>query len=227
MLLWLSWLFWRREERFGAAGQVNEYWVYVVVSVLALACHAVIGQVSLPTAIQPRLAFPRPLEFVPALFFLLALIGYLRKGRWKTDPFEHCLVLSLIVGLMAHAMFMSHSSRPYDTMFDAAHLLKVGSYICVMVGLLFSMQRVFSESRAQRDLAFTNTVLATQMEIALDAILVVDEHTKIISYNRRFVDLWGLSQETVSARVDPPVLSAVAAQVREPETISRSGHLSV
>ncbi len=218
MLLWLSWLFWRREERLGAAGQVSEYWVYVIVSVLALACYAVIGQVSLPTAIQPRLAFPRPLEFLPAFFFLLALIGYLRKGGWKTDPFEHWLVLSLIMGPMVHAMFMSHSSRPYDTMFDAAHLLKVGSYICAMVGLLFSMQRLLSESHVKQDLAFTNTVLATQMEISLDAILVVDEHTKIISYNRRFVDLWGLTQEMVSARVDLPVLSAVAAQVREPET---------
>jgi len=217
LLLWLSWLFWRREDRLGAAGLISEKLVYGTVTALALACFAVVAFVPLPAAYYQQLPFPRPQEFAPALFFLLALIGYLRKGKWKTDAFEHWLVLSLIVGFMGQAMFMSFSGRLFDMMFDAAHLLKAGSYICVMVGLLFSMQRLFSESLAQRELAFTNTLLATQQEVSPDAILVVDEQGKIISYNSHFVELWGLTQEMVTARVDEPVLQSVVAQVRDPE----------
>ncbi len=226
LLLWLSWLFWRREDRLGAAGLISEKLVYGVVTALALACFAVVAFVPMPAAYYQQLPFPRPQEFLPALFFLLALIGYLRKGKWKTDVFEHWLVLSLIVGFMGQAMFMSFSGRVFDMMFDAAHLLKAGSYLCVMVGLLFSMLRLFSESHLQQEIAFKNILLAAQQEVSPDAILVVDEHGKIISYNRHFVELWGLTQEMVAARVDEPVLQLVAAQVRDPEAfLARVDHL--
>ena len=216
--LWMSWLFWRREDHLGAAGRISERLVYVTVTALALAFFAVVEFVPMPAVYYQQFFFPRPQELVPALFFLLALIGYLRKGKWKTNLFEHWLVLSLIVGFMAQVMFMSFSARLYDAMFDAAHLLKVGSYLCAMVGLLLSMRRLFSESLAQQALAATNTILATQQEVSPDAILVVDAQAKIISYNRRFVDLWGLTQEMVAAGVDEPVLRSVAAQVQDQET---------
>jgi len=217
LLLWMSWLYWRREDRLGAAGRISEKLVYSIVTALALVCFAIVAFVPMPAAYYQQLPFPRPQEFLPALFFLLALIGYLRKGKWKTDVFEHWLVLSLIVGFMGQAMFMSISGRVFDMMFDAAHLLKNGSYICAMLGLLFSMRRLFSESYAQQELAFTNSLLAAQQEVSPDAILVVDGHGKIISYNRHFVELWGLTQEMVRARVDEPVLQLVVAQVRDPE----------
>lgn len=127
LLLWLSWMFSRRDDAPPAAGPISEGRVYVTVAALALACFAIVAFVPMPTACRPVLAFPRPQEFVPALFFLLALVGYFRNGQWTTDPFQHWLVLSLIVGIMAQAMFMSHSAGLYDTMFNAAHALKIVS----------------------------------------------------------------------------------------------------
>jgi len=226
VLLWLSWLSWRREVRLGAAGRVSEYFVYMTVTTLAFAFFAVVEFLPMPAAYHQQLPFPRPQEFVSALFFLLALIGFLRKGKWKTDVFEHWLVLGLIVGFMGQAMFMSFSGRAFDMMFDAAHLLKIGSYLCVMVGLLFSMKRLFSESLAQQEIAFKNTLLAAQQEVSPDAILVVDEHGKIISYNRHFAELWGIKQKILAAGVDEPVLHSVVAQVRDPEAfLARVDHL--
>lgn len=226
LLLWMSWLFWRHEDRRGAAARVSERLVYLTVTALALSFFTIVKFVPLPTTYYQQLPIPRPQEFVPALFFLLALIGYLRKGKWKTDLFEHWLVLSLIVGFMGQAMFMSFSGRLYDMMFDAAHLLKAGSYICALVGLLFSMQRLFSESLAQQELAFTNTILATQQEVSPDAILVMDAQGKIISHNRHFVELWGMTQEMMAARVKEPMLRSIAAQIQDPETfLARVNHL--
>ena len=226
LLMWLSWVFRKRDDGGRAAGPIRERRVYATVAALALACYAVVAIVPMPTAYHPALVFSRPQELVPALFFLLALIGYFRKGRWRTDSFEHWLMLSLVVGIMAQAMFMSHSTRLYDTMFNAAHVLKIVSYLCVMVGLLFSLQRLFSESLAQKQLAFTDTVMATQLEVSPDAILVVDDHAKIISYNRRFVDLWGLTPKMVAAGADAPVLRSVAAQVLDTDAfLARIEHL--
>ena len=218
ILLWMSWLFWRHEERLGTSDLISEKLVYGIVTVLALLCFAVVEFVPMPAASYQQLPFQRPQEFLPALFFLLALFGYLRKGKWKTSAFEHWLILGLIVGFMGQAMFMSFSDRAFDMMFAVALLLKAGSYICVMVGLLFSMQHMFSESYAQQELQLKNTILATQQEVSPDAILVVDEHGKIISYNRYFVKLWGLAPEIVAARIDEPVLRSVVSQVQDPET---------
>ncbi|MCZ6625256.1 MAG: GAF domain-containing protein [Deltaproteobacteria bacterium] len=151
VLMFLSWWAWRREERLGAAGWISEKTVYSVVGVLTLVSFAFFAFFPLPRAYYPEFVFGRPEEFFAATFFLLALIGYLKKGFWKTDPFEHWVVLSLIVGVMGQAMFMSFSFTLFDTMFDLAHLLKKVSYIFVLTGLLISMYYLFrrAEESAQ------------------------------------------------------------------------------
>ena len=103
----------------------------------------------LPRAYYPEIIFHRPEEFVPALFFLLALVGYFHKGQWQDDDFEHWLVLSLIVGFMGQVMFMSFSGRIFDMEFDAAHTLKKVSYICVLTGLLINIYHLFKQSEAR------------------------------------------------------------------------------
>jgi PAS domain S-box-containing protein len=162
VLLWLSWIFWRREDRLGEAGRIREVWVYLLVSLWTAACFLFFLKVPLPVGYEPLLLVHRPQEWIPAWFFLLALIGYLRKGRWKSDPFEHWLVLSLIVSFMGQAMFMSTSHALYDTMFDAAHLLKKLSYVCTLVGLLISMYRLL----VQDENLISQRTLELRQEIA-------------------------------------------------------------
>jgi PAS domain S-box-containing protein len=151
VLLWLSWVFWRREVRRGEAGSVPESLVYLIVSIWTLACFFFFAFVPLPRAYDPIPVFHRPQEFIPAIFYLFALVGYLRKGRWKSDTFEHWLVLSIIVGFVSQAVFMSTSGKLYDAMFDAAHLLKKLSYICTLVGLIAAMYQLFIGEESVRD----------------------------------------------------------------------------
>ena len=146
VLLWLSWLAWTREDRRGESGRISERGVYAVSAGLCAGSFILFVFVPLPAAYYPEIFFHRPEEFVPALFFLLALIGYLRKGQWKTDPFEHWLVLSLIVGFLGQAMFMSTSGVLFDVEFDIAHLLKKVSYVCVLIGLLISMYATYRQA---------------------------------------------------------------------------------
>ncbi len=152
MLMYLSWLAWTREERLGEAGRIDERSVYLFTGALTLASFLFFAFVPLPRAYYPEIWFHRPEEFVPALFFLLALVGYLRKRAWRQDAFEHWLVLSLVIGLVSQAVFMSYSGRLFDFEFDAAHTLKKVGYICVLTGLLINMAGIFrqaTESKAE------------------------------------------------------------------------------
>ena len=146
VLMFFSLWAWQREERLGEAGRIDERLVYGAIVALAAASFAFFAFYPLPRAYYPEVTFHRPEEFVPALFFGLALVGYLRKGGWKYDAFEHWLVLSLIVGFLGQTMFMSLSGQLFDYEFDAAHLLKKVSYLLVLVGLLVSMYHLFRQA---------------------------------------------------------------------------------
>ena len=143
MFLFLSWFYWKRQENLGDEGRISEWAIYVATGVATLTSFMFFAFFPLPRAYYPELFFHRPEEFIPAAFFLFALIGYLRKGRWRDDPVEHWLVQALIVGFMGQAVFMSFSGQLFDVEFDAAHLLKNVSYVFVLVGLLISMYRIF------------------------------------------------------------------------------------
>jgi len=142
----LSWWAWRREAKLGEAGRLDERSVYLTTATAALLSFLFFAFVPLPPAhYQASLPNPfhRPQELVPALLFLFALVGYLKKGEWKSDSSEHWMVLSLIVSFVSQAVFMSSSSQLFDLEFDLAHLLKKASYICVLTGLMISMSSTY------------------------------------------------------------------------------------
>lgn len=72
---------------------------------------------------------------------------------------------------------------------------------------------------AQRttELRYKNSVLTTLQEASLDAMLMVDDDARIRSYNRRFVALFHIPEELVSAGEDKPVLQLATDQVKNPE----------
>ncbi len=146
LMLFLSWWAWYKEKELGEARWFNNRTVQSIAGALTVASFMFFAFVPLPRAYYPELFFGRPEEFVPGLFFLLALIGYVRKGHWKTNPFEHWLVLSIIVGLVGQVVFMTFSYELFDGMFDMAHSLKKVSYVFVLIGLLISMYHLFRQA---------------------------------------------------------------------------------
>ena len=151
IFMFLSILAWLREQRLGESSRISERTVYVFATLFTLASFLFFAFVPLPPAYYPEIIFHRPEEFLPALFFAMALVGYLRKGEWRHDIFEHWLVLSLIIGCASQAGFMSFSGQLFDMEFDAAHLLKKVSYICVLTGLLINMLSIFRQAEDNND----------------------------------------------------------------------------
>ena len=75
--------------------------------------------------------------------------------------------------------------------------------------------------RVEEDLQFRNVLLSTEQEVSIDGILVVDETARILSYNRRFVEMYGLPAELLADQVDEPVLQHVTALMADPRSFAR------
>ncbi|MDG1995249.1 MAG: MASE3 domain-containing protein [Emcibacteraceae bacterium] len=71
-----------------------------------------------------ELTFPHPTEFIPAIFFACALIGYLYKGYWKHNSFDCFIVISIIINLVSQTVYMPNSSSLFDLEDNIGHILK-------------------------------------------------------------------------------------------------------
>ena len=206
VLLWLSWIFWGREKKYGKDNRVSDQLVYIVVGTIALTLFLSFNMASLRNIFPRNYFITEFREALPAIFFVLSIVGYYRKGIWKTDPFDHWLIIGMMLGLQAEIMLLPLFQWDYDVSFTMSFMVRFFCYLCAFIGLLFNMWLLFSESLTHKELEFKNSLLLTQQESSQDAILIVDEKNTIVSYNRHFVDLWGLSEEMVKKKDDAPVM---------------------
>ncbi len=193
LLLWISYIAWKREQKLGAKGVVKETTVFIVIAIATISSCLVFIFVPLPSAYYPELFFPRPEEFLPAIFFIFALKGYLNKGEWKHDDFEHWLVLALIISVVSQIVFMSSSKELYDVEFDVAHLLKQTSYLAVLIGLFINMYASFRQLEHKFALERINADKALQdseayqkaiVDNAVDGLITIDDKGIVLSFNK-------------------------------------------
>ncbi len=92
--------------------------------------------------------------------------------------------------------------------------------------LLGISEDITERKRAEDELRFSNVILTTQQETSPDGILIVDKSGKIISFNHRFTEIWGIPQEVIDSRSDEQALSCVLEKLSDPqEFLSRVKYL--
>ncbi len=196
-----------REQRLGDAGKIDARWAYLGTALFTLVSFFFFALVPLPQAYWPDIYhFHRPQELIAALFFLLALIGYLREGSWRTQSFEHWMVLALISSVIGQTIFMPGSQELFDADFDMAHFLKKISYIFVLTGLLINMLFLYRQAdlstrlqheieertRAEHKAQQASHQLQAIFEGVEDAIYVSDlESYELLYVNPAFRKRWG------------------------------------
>ena len=234
LLMLLSYWAWKREQRLKAAGRIGEGAVYISVSALTLISFYFFAFVPLPRAYYPELFFGRPEEFISAALFLMALIGYLKKGTWRQDPFENALVVSLVIGFIGQALFMSRSFGLFDAMFDTAHMLKVITYAVVLVGLQVNSFHLYRQAdRTATDLARVNESLEDERNLqqALidnlpDYIYVKDVASRFVTTNAAHLKLLGAERvDDVVGKTDFDFFRRELAEqyYRDEQELLRSG----
>lgn len=151
LFLLVGYLVWRNTGR-GDHGHVRREWtVYAGALVFMVAVAGFFVLVPLPRGLFPAASLSRPQELLPGALFALALAVYLHKGRWRTDPFEHWLVLSLVLAVGVHLGFMVFARFLSNALFDAGHVLKILSYACVLVGSVASMYGLFRRAETSAE----------------------------------------------------------------------------
>lgn len=197
ILLAMSWWAgWRQSHAGAAARHWSPKTVYSLVATLTLASFFFFAFVPLPDPYFLDAPFGRPQEFVAALFFLVPLIGYLRKGAWKHNAFEYWLILSLIAAVLCQALFMSSSRALYDPMFDTAHLVKKLSYIFVLTGLLISMYNVFRSAEENlQAVQRSEKRLQSYFSIDLLGMAITSPEKAWLEVNGRLCTLLGYPEE--------------------------------
>jgi signal transduction histidine kinase len=81
-----------------------------------------------------------------------------------------------------------------------------------------ALQREIEErQQVEAELQFSNVILKTQQEASPDGILVVDERDEMISFNQRFVDMWGIPEDIIRSRSDELAQQSVLDKLVDPE----------
>ena len=117
----------------------------VVVLVAYLTSVAYLGAPSEP-AMHPSWLISRPWDLVPGLLFVAAAIGFGRRLRKGSTPFERTLCAAVWMNVACH-MIASQSGSLLDTPFTLAQVVKVMSYALVLGGALLDNARLFDQVR--------------------------------------------------------------------------------
>jgi PAS domain S-box-containing protein len=113
--------------------------------------------------------------------------------------------------------------RMHDVVYHKATFTDSGGKVIGLVGAILD---ITERKQAEEELKFRNILLSTQQEVSIDGILVVDENGKIVSYNHRFVEMWGIPPELVEGKADEPVLRLVTSKIADPRAfLQRVEHL--
>jgi PAS domain S-box-containing protein len=101
------------------------------------------------------------------------------------------------------------------------HLEAIGN--CLMEdpsvsGMIVNSRDITERKRAEEALRFQKTLLEAQTEASIDGILVVSAKGEMISFNRRFIEMWEIPEEVISSRSDDAALQAVLDKLIEPQT---------
>lgn len=97
------------------------------------------------------LEIQRPLEFIPALLFGASLIGMIIWSNWRNRLIEFLLILFLLINFSIHAFIMPFNfievlELPFSLSATAAHILKVISYLIILVALLINMYKNYKKA---------------------------------------------------------------------------------
>ncbi|HZC03882.1 MAG TPA: PAS domain-containing protein, partial [Gammaproteobacteria bacterium] len=80
--------------------------------------------------------------------------------------------------------------------------------------------------RTEETLRFQKALLEAQSEASIDGILVVSTEGKMISFNRRFVQMWGIPEEVIASRSDEAALQWALDKLVDPqEFLARVAYL--
>ncbi len=88
-----------------------------------------------------------------------------------------------------------------------------GNYL----GMIGTVIDIHEQKLADESLVFRQALLEAHNQASLDGILLVDPEGKILSFNKRFVEIWNMPPEIIAAHDDTKALAFAMTQLKNPE----------
>jgi len=85
-----------------------------------------------------------------------------------------------------------------------------------VIGVLGTWEDITERKQSEAVLDFQYALLRSQAEASPDGILVVSPDNRVLSYNKRFVEIWGIPEELVAAGDDAPVQVLAQSRTADP-----------
>src|SRR3989440_6699465 len=85
------------------------------------------------------------------------------------------------------------------------------------VGVTGIARDITERKKAEAELRFQKSLLESQTEASIDGVLVVSPGGEILSFNHRFLGLWGLAGEEILGKSDREALGSVLNRVKSPQ----------
>lgn len=188
-LLCFNFILLLREKKEGLRWNVKPARLYFLIGLATLASFLFFALVPLPTGYFSDFFIHRPAEYIPGLLFLCGLITCSALGKWKSSSLYNWLVLGLLMNVIAQFFYMPYSHQLFDYQFDAAHLLKILSYLCFLTGLVLNTYEQFD--LVQRDDTLQKTIRNTMV----DGLFMIDSKGIIQTVNQSGLKIFGYTKE--------------------------------
>lgn len=78
---------------------------------------------------------------------------------------------------------------------------------------------ITERKRAEEELKRTLSLLAATLESTADGLLVVDREGRMVTFNRKFIEMWRLPEHIVATRDSHQALAFVRDQLEDPEAV--------
>ena len=80
---------------------------------------------------------------------------------------------------------------------------------------------ITAKNSAEEELNETLSILQTTLESTKDAILVISQERKVVTYNQKFIDLWSIPDDLIKTKNDKLLLGHVLSLLKDPEEFSQ------
>lgn len=87
--------------------------------------------------------------------------------------------------------------------------------------LLKHRVEIAARKKAEEEAIETLSILQTTLEATIDAILVISQERKVVTYNQKFIELWNIPNEIIETKDDNKLLGFVLSQLKDPEEFLR------
>jgi len=111
-----------------------------------------------------------------------------------------------------------HADGDHTYIFSKFPIVDPGTGQVVLGGIGFD---ITPRVQAQEALRFQKMVLESVIEASRDGVLLVGEDGKLISYNRRFAEIWEIPDEILATRSDERAIDHVRGMLRDPDQFLR------